>query len=131
MEANSIPRTLQRQASLEQPCEGAAAACRAQGGLHLALKTVMDTAVAAHQHIEGTQCSAQVCVSEENAVSVPVKVDKHLPLLLSPQPCSSRVKHLPDTFLTASARNCCQLPRQGPQLCQQVLQQHVESASAS
>lgn len=40
-------------------------------------------------------------------------------------------KHLSNIFLTVSARNCCQLPRYRPQLCQEGIQQHVESASAS
>lgn len=47
------------------PFPGHYKACRAQGGPHLALKAVMDIAASAHQHVEGTQCSAQAWVSEE------------------------------------------------------------------
>lgn len=79
-----------------------AAACRAQGGLHLAPKTVMDSAVSAHQHVEGTQGSAQACVSEESAVTVLVEVDKHPPLLLSPQKSLAALKS--NTFQTSSSQ---------------------------
>lgn len=79
-----------------------AAACRAQGGLRLALQAATDAAVSAHQRVEGTQSSAQTCVSEEGVVAVTVKVDKHQPFLLSPQHSLAALEL--NTFQTSSSQ---------------------------